>query len=540
MHPTADTLAFKYLNLAPRRLLSSGAGGLHRTAIRQCSPPAETLEVVMKKTTLSTKLRFILMMFLTLTISVSIYAQRNNSNPRSLGEQWIKTENYILYASNDSRDQCSEYIPKFVLVYEVAPNHVFEPDGFIKLAETIVEPKCKRIALTKDQIITFNVYLKDVRVGENDGVYTINGTTESDEVPLLKAQVYRNRYTNFQWRVDSDMYSPLRDYDKPWSLETLARKIEKSKRHLEESKIREEQARLAAEKYKAEAPQREAEEARKRIINERNLSAPVLTLIKPNAPKTYNFAGYSNQKVLEAIYNGEFDRFISRKEVDDAVFAAERARSNRDPRLAFEMLANMIASGNELAIVIARYRELASYYFGYHNAYYELCKTNKEIPWVQGSVYKFWLTSDGKVVEGSERYGYSGPIRFPYEETHKRTYELLADRLQTNPQISEETLADFRNFLQTEGCSSPTVREFEANLYLVTNMRLPLQVLYDPLLIKPAVKQNVESEPKAESPAETKKPQPAVKKAKPAVKKKQAKPPAKKDPFKGVVIPGRY
>lgn len=441
-------------------------------------------------------LKFIFTVFLVTTISATVYAQRSDSNPRKLGKQLVKTDNYILYAASGNFDQCMKYTPYFVLVYDVSPNYVFEPNGFIDLAIQTFETKCSGINLKEDQLIGLSIYLKDIRITKNDDSYEINGTTEDYEYPFLDIGISRNKYTNFEWRVNTFGGSALDASEKPWSLETLEKKIEKRKQDLAKSKIEAEKDRIAEKKYQAEAPQRAAVAAKKRIVDERNLSASVLRLIKPNAPKKYNFAGYSNQKVLENIYNGQFDSFVSRKELDDAVFEAERARNNIDPRLALEMLANMIQSGTKLALVKERYTELASYYFGYHNVYFELCQKNKEIPWVTGEIYKFWLTKNGKFVEGSERFGYSGSIREPYKETHKETYELLAQRLETKPQISEEKLSDFRKFLQAEGCSSPTVRDFEANLYLATNLRLPLQILYDPLLIKPDTKPNAESEPK--------------------------------------------
>ncbi|HQU85979.1 MAG TPA: hypothetical protein PKY59_22825 [Pyrinomonadaceae bacterium] len=442
-------------------------------------------------------LKFVLAMLLATAFSAAVFAQRNDSeNPRKLGEQWIKAENYTLYASSSGRNQCTDFIPEFVLVYDVPANYVFESEGFIKLALDTFETKCSGSNLKQEQIIKLNIYFKDKQIGKNkdDGYYSIGLTSESYEIPFLILLISRNQYTKYEWRVTPNVYSTLNEYQKPWSLETLEKNIAKRKQDAEKAKIEMEKYYAEQEKFKAEAPQREAAAAKQRIIDERNLSVPVLRLIKPNAPETYNFTGYSNQKVFEAIYKGEFSGFVSRKELDNAVFEAEEARNNADPRLALEMLANMIQSGAKLSAVIDRYKELASYYFAYHNTYFELCGKNKEVPWVTGEVYKFWLTRDGRFVEGSEKYGYSGSIRAPYKETHVKTYELLAKRLQAKPQISEETLGDFKKFLQTEGCSSPTVRNFEANLYLATNLRLPLQVLYDRALIEPVTKQNTENQ----------------------------------------------
>jgi hypothetical protein len=85
-------------------------------------------------------------------------------------------------------------------------------------------------------------------------------------------------------------------------------------------------------------------------------------------------------------------------------------------------------------------------------------------------------------------------------------------------------------------CSSRGLKRFQENL---RRFALNENPLLEPL---PPARTEI-----APVKTESEKPQPVVQKAKPvaqkarpAVKKKQAKPPAKKDPFKGVVIPNRY
>jgi len=96
--------------------------------------------------------------------------------------------------------------------------------------------------------------------------------------------------------------------------------------------------------------------------------------------------------------------------------------------------------------------------------------------------------------------------------------------------------SDIAPLVRMNTCSGPGLKRFQENLRRFALNESPLLEPLPPARteIAPVKTESEKPQPVAQ------KAKPVVQKARPAVKKKQARPPAKKDPFKGVVIPGRY
>ena len=235
-------------------------------------------------------------------------------------------------------------------------------------------------------------------------------------------------------------------------------------------------ARRAEEKRQAEVRRREYVE-RNRPEN-RQSAAAVLSLLSragKAAPVKYDFSGYAQREALQNIYSGDFEPFTGEYEPADILKAINPLNRDEPDALKFSRL--MEIGRRRLPITIA--------YFAYHQVYGDVCRSSRDMPWVEARFRKVHTTTDwwGREIDRTEGQWFSYPVREHFAKAFMGAYEganegflthLLTGTSFTTKQVFER---DFRKFLAAEGCSSPTVRHFEVNLYLASQWMLPLQEL---------------------------------------------------------------
>lgn len=236
---------------------------------------------------------------------------------------------------------------------------------------------------------------------------------------------------------------------------------------------------IANEKRKAEIA-RTAEEARKTSIERRKpihrkLAADVLKIMNlrsaKNPPASYDFSGYENKYYWENIYIGNFKPFTDKyDEAEDYAKATAKAMADGNAADLYN-LANL-----RPGIMAAN--------FAYHRAYEDTCQTNKEIPWVKipltipaRAIRDGFANIIGRTQEMTEDYF----IREPFVERVSADFGYMTDPKRA---VSDYTYKRYKDeltkFITAEKCSSPSLRQFEVNLYLAERWFLPLQELYQP------------------------------------------------------------
>jgi hypothetical protein len=405
------------------------------------------------------------------------------------------------------------------VVFNVAPDYVIEDHAeyrqrFESEILPAVSKQCPNVA-----VVYLNNYVRGVRIN-HDGREVAYGQTPPagfEEEPLNYITAYVEpggvRYEGYEKdSTSSRTYASL-------------------------SRLRLTRDRAAAERATREAEQqRQAEQAQqersqRRQDEHRAQARDVLALLKPHAPERFSFSGYGTQTTLEQIYNGDFKPFTGGYEsASDATKSVRSAFGNADPRNPFGFLGDLIVSGLEVDEVAQRRRSINTIFYTYHNVYKDQCFTNKEVAWTASALWTFYVTRGGVKVEGSERDGVMIPVRLPYKETYDSVYSNLASSSNVTPDFPQAYQQDFRDFLKSEGCASPAVRRFEANLYLATRWLMPLQQLglRAPEAPKPVPYKLklTDDEPEASTAAAPPKPSTA----KPAAAAKTKKPVAKAKP----------
>jgi hypothetical protein len=232
----------------------------------------------------------------------------------------------------------------------------------------------------------------------------------------------------------------------------------------------EKRAREASEAYEA-ARQR-------KIPNDRSIAAGTLATLKRGARDPYDFAGYAYEDRWQSIYDGKFEYFtggyMSAKDLDmemlNSVFTGGP----------YSGLSSAAAKGTDITF---RRHFLNMAFYAYHNLYAQRCSNNKEFPWVQSNPGLFSSSSvtkrGGYEVNRStlSKEGISHLVRQPFVDTYDSAYLSVANYNNVSPEMPQDLLDDISRILNSEGCSSPSLRHFEVNLALARDWLLPLQLL---------------------------------------------------------------
>jgi hypothetical protein len=387
---------------------------------------------------------------------------------------------------------------RIAIVFKVDADYLIALDAEYKRRfENEILPKTRSLCSPLGRVWIENyIYNRRLNRGKNSRLeeFGLEETSPSfAEDPLNRVEVVFNE--------GHIIYEQLHD----WGVGIDARSLAKLRKSYEETKDLSWEARkrieeqLRAEIEQAEAAEREAAEKRiaeakqqERIArdrpNHRQQAAAVLAYTKTGAPKTYDFSGYNWKEHLQNIYQGNFEAYMGGYE-SEAEYSSKMVGDTAGMIGGFlkgdwdKMIANSLREGATVYDVERRRAVIRMAFYGYHNAYRQQCGANHEMPWMMSNPYLFWKKLERGGIEISrslEIKGISLPVREPFVDTYNRAYLTLADYHNTTPEIPQSFLDDFGKFLKAEGCASPSVRQFEINLYLATNWLLPLQVLREP------------------------------------------------------------
>ncbi len=212
----------------------------------------------------------------------------------------------------------------------------------------------------------------------------------------------------------------------------------------------------------------------KRKVDERRNAAEVLALVRhPSgpSPKNYDFSGSKDGVILEAIYTGNFSRIREDSDYD--------LKTILDSAKKFDL--------ERIRQMYLRVATLNFLYMAYHDAYEIHCSANKDI-----SRRDYFYTSPIEVRLNwlGRELGRSGGsttkfvLRKPFGPTYVDKYAFLNE---LDPMVAyaiapafsatAKVKPDLSKFILAEKCSSPALRLFEVNLYLLVNMMLPMQEL---------------------------------------------------------------
>ena len=218
------------------------------------------------------------------------------------------------------------------------------------------------------------------------------------------------------------------------------------------------------DQYVAQRPQRYREKA-----------AKVLQLLEKvnaqSAPATYDFSSFTNGSVLQAIYNGDFEKFHGNYEQEDIL----------------EMTAAADLSGlRDFGVMRAPVMLAQS---AYHPIFYKNCGTQTEFSFVvvryqqPDIVTKNFFGVELSRIEGDT---YTFNVRAPFVSSFLNAYKGVDEAVGSGGEfigitqkVYDSYKNDFDKFLQKEGCSSPVVRLFDVNLYLAAEWLWPWQRLIE-------------------------------------------------------------
>jgi hypothetical protein len=465
--------------------------------------------------------------------SLQAQSQDDNKTIHNAGKLLVQKEKYSVYenahwANGFQKSTCVGDSMYLVVVYDIAPNESVDMslDKFFTEVQpaTTQLPNCvynyylqKFYSKWTSKTYNLDIYLKNSWFAmDKDKRYRVEYQSAADlkgeEIPFMRLSILDHsevskksrwalndgygdsyfeeyvRITDPRYVFDGSQVNERASKGTPanWNL-LNARKIvadKKSKDEYDRSPAAI-QAR-AAEAEKLRIANAEAEE-RSRIANETkrrevNLAkaADVFKFYKENAPATYDFSGYANQIVFQNIYAGKFEPFTGGHATRES-WVSSTVRSgfgNADVRNPFGFLLNLMETTADASDIRGRRDALDGVFYAYHLVYKEQCFSNKEMPWDVSAVV-FYLTRSGAKVEDSETKGNVYLVRKPFLNTFNGSYGNVGSTANVSPSVPQSLTNDFRKFLKTEGCASPTTRYFETNLYLATEWMPPLQELQE-------------------------------------------------------------
>jgi hypothetical protein len=218
------------------------------------------------------------------------------------------------------------------------------------------------------------------------------------------------------------------------------------------------------EQYVAHRPQRYREKAAKVLQLLEKLDAQ-------SAPGTYDFSSFTNGSVLQAIYNGNFEKFHGKYEQEDIL----------EMTAAADVLGLRNFGLMRAPVMLAQ--------SAYHNLFYKNCGSQTEIPFVvvryrqSDIVTRNFFGVELSRIEGNT---YTFNVRAPFASSFLNTYKGVDEAVGSGGEFIGITQKaydtyknDFDKFLQKEGCSAPVVRLFEVNLYLAAEWLWPWQKLVE-------------------------------------------------------------
>lgn len=243
---------------------------------------------------------------------------------------------------------------------------------------------------------------------------------------------------------------------------------------------------------KAEARRREELEAL--VRTQRQQAAQVLGFLDgvPNPPPAYDFAGFTNARLLANVYSGNFEPLTgghSEEEQVGHIFAAATAFGsmvgNRNWQAEQEKMNAHLAQMNDFA---ERRTPVKLALKAYHEAFAQTCRrSSSRSPWVAVTFQRSLVKRDQSGVELSrtELGSKTLEVRKAYAEAFSDAYEFADDpgffALAAVPggisNLDQSLQRDFTRLLQSEGCDAPVVRQLEVNLFLAYRWLLPAQQL---------------------------------------------------------------
>jgi hypothetical protein len=250
--------------------------------------------------------------------------------------------------------------------------------------------------------------------------------------------------------------------------------------------IREEQIR------KAEARRREEQEALLR--SQRREAAQVLSFLDgvPNPPPAYDFARFTNARLLADVYGGNFEPLTgghSPEELVSHAFAAATAFGamvgNSNWRAEQEKMAAHLEQMEDFA---KRRTPLKLALKAYHEAFAQTCRrSSSRSPWVAVTFQRSLVKRDqsGAVLSKVDLGSKTIEVRKAYAAAFSDAYEFADDpgffARAAIPgglsKLNESLQKDFTQLLQSEGCDAPAVRLVEVNLFLAYQWLMPARQL---------------------------------------------------------------
>jgi len=442
--------------------------------------------------------------------SRSIDSIPDENKHRWLGNKLEETADYALYEHGRGFLSCSLLTYCLVLKtydddYVISPDNPRYRSILEKRIIPLVKKRCNNQTVADFRIQNFfqGVHLryteaegfKEYKTGHFDGpALGIRGGQETD----LGVRVF-DPFGQVKYRASTNR---LEDYVSLNKLRkfnaVLVARYEQSKRDelVREGQRKKEDAERVAVMEEATRKQK-LEELPRKIESQRAKASNILMLYKKGARPSYDFSGYANQVDLSSIYSGKFEKYTGDYSPEDFSGAV-----NIFDRTPLEEKYRMVKILNKLRLPIS------VAYFAYHEEYAKACKAKSELPLIVWPIQEpDVITKNGWGVEVGRKKGrtYEYSVREPFWPSFQTTHVFMVNPFNvfvgsdSKFGLQQTFSEDFQKFLGREGCSSPTVRHFEVNLFLAEEWFLPLQVLLPPEKLESQIPHAEKQKPQLEN-----------------------------------------